>query len=101
MATHAERNRRLRRARADGGSTRAIARKFDLSQTRVLQILDRTGGDPLASTQTRELQAATTMELDSEQARLRNRIASDRRRLRAVQDELSARATDRILGLGN
>lgn len=90
------RNRRLRARRADGISTRSLAREFGISQPRVRQILAATGGDPLRS---KDLAAATLEELLRESERLRARIACDRRRLRVVLEELDARETDRILGL--
>ena len=101
MVSMAARDRRLRRARANRRTLTELARQFDISRTRVVQILEATGGDPLASAQTSQLRASTIAQLESETGRLRARIASDRRRLRAVQDELSARQTDRILGFAD
>lgn len=93
------RDARLRRARARRKPLSELAEQFGISKTRVVQILDRTGGDPLTSARTAQLEGATVAELEAERSRLRDRIASDRRRLRAVEDELSARHTDRVLGL--
>lgn len=93
------RNARLRRERAKRATLTDLARQFQISRTRVVQILEDTGGDPLTTSRSRQLAGATVPELESERGRLRDRIASDRRRLRAVEDELSARQTDRILGL--
>lgn len=90
-----DRTARLRRRRAMGASTRQLGREFGITQTQVLRILAATGGDPLAS----GLERLTLADLERERERLRDRIASDRRRLRVVIDELEVRRTDRILGL--
>lgn len=90
------RNARLRRRREQGASTRRLAHEFHISQTQVVRILNETGGDPL-----RDATLATVrfVDLEREAARLRDRIAADRRRLRVVLDELEARRTDAILGV--
>lgn len=90
------RNRRLRRLRTEGASLRQVGREFGLTHTQVLRILEMTGGDPLRAS---DLADATLVDLEGERDRLRARIASDRRRLRAVLDELDGRRVDGILGL--
>lgn len=93
------RDARLRRTRTRKATLTQLATQFGISRTRVVQILDRTGGDPLGSARSAQLEAASVPELEAERLRLRDRIAADRRRLRTVEDELSARQTDRLLGL--
>lgn len=85
----------MRRAR--GSSLRAIADTFGISLTRVVQLLDEAGGDPLFD---RRLATMSERELSRAQARLVERIATDLRRLVVVQDELETRRIDRIAGVG-
>lgn len=95
---HADRNRRLRARRAQGWSQRRLAREFRITQTRVVQILATTGGDPLA-TELSDLAAQNVVDLERERDRLQDRIRTDRRRLRMVLDEIDARRINGILGL--
>lgn len=88
------RDSRLRRRRAQEASLRDLATEFGISVTRVRQILEDTGGDPLAP------RYADVVWLEAERDRLRERIAADRRRLRDVLDELESRRTDQILRVG-
>lgn len=90
------RNRRLRARRARGMSTHQLANEFGISQTQVLRILEATGGDPRKPA---DLADRTPAELEAERDRLRMRIATDRRRLRAVLDELEVRHIDALIGL--
>lgn len=94
-----ERNAALRRKRGRGASIRMLAIAFRISTMRVRQILEATGGDPLRHVVGPGLATSTMTELERERQRLRDRIATDRRRLRAVEDEIDVRATDRLLGL--
>lgn len=88
------RDSRLRRRRTQEASLRELAGEFGISVTRVRQILEETGGDPLAP------RFADVVWLEAERDRLRYRIAADRRRLREVLDELDSRRTDAILRVG-
>lgn len=75
---------RLRRRRAAGASERQLSQEFGLSRTRVRQILAEVG-DPLMGRRDEE-------ELRAERAVLVARI-------RELDEELAARANDRLLGL--
>lgn len=94
-----DRNRRLRIRRTRGASIRMLAREFKISTMQVRRVLESTGGDPLRAVTGGNLATLSVIELDRERVRLRDRIASDRRRLREVDDELEVRRTDALLGL--
>jgi transcriptional regulator with XRE-family HTH domain len=97
-----DRNRRLRERRANGQSTRQLAKAFRLSQMQVRRILADTGGDPLAGTMA-DLAKMTDEQLEREAQMREDRIASDRRRLRLLREELQVRAdsalVDRLTGV--
>lgn len=66
----------------------------------VRRILEATGGDPQGfQAGSGDLGGKTDAELEHEALRLVDRIQADRRRLRAVRDELEVRRVDRVLGL--
>lgn len=93
-----DRNARIRRRRARGASLRSLARDYRLSVARVRQILVDVGGDPLHDA-AGDIARLNPDELAREATRLRDRIESDRQRLRMIEDELDVRRIDRVLGL--
>lgn len=93
----AERNRRMRDARLSGASLSRLAREAGVSKTRVIELLRDTGGDPLRLI---SVQRETEDQLRRRKARLIERMAADWRVLIAIEEELEARETDRILGVG-
>lgn len=98
-AARTPRNRELRERRMQRAALAEIAREFKISKTRVVQILDETGGDPLWIRRTADLRDASASDLDRESRRLADRIRADLGRLMSVREEQEARRTDRILGL--
>jgi transcriptional regulator with XRE-family HTH domain len=89
------RDRAIRRARANRESLNALAARFGISRTRVVQILAKTGGDPIDDLGRRSID-----ELEAMRAALR--VKADSRataRLGDIEDELESRRVDRILGI--
>lgn len=93
------RNERLRARREECATLSELAVEFGLSKTRIVQILERTGGDPMAAGRRLDLRDVPVAQLEAEASRLAARVAAARRRLQILRDEMSARQTDRILGL--
>jgi transcriptional regulator with XRE-family HTH domain len=90
------RNADLRRRRErQRESLRTLARRFGVSVTRVVEILDATGGDPLRFDFSRHSEDDLRRMCD----RLADRIGSDLRLFVNAQDELESRRVDRINGL--
>lgn len=95
-----DRNERIRERRARHRlSTTELAREFGISQQRIVQILDETGGDPIKLERLDDLAKASVEDLRWEKRRLEHRIGTDIRRWLAIIDEFDIRAMDELLGL--
>lgn len=97
----ADRNQQIRERRArHRTSTTQLAREFGITQPRIVQILNETGGDPVRLERLDDLARASEDDLRWEKRRLEARIGADIRRWLAIVDEFDIRETDSILGLG-
>lgn len=95
-----DRNQRIRERRAKHRtSTTELGREFGITQQRVVQILNETGGDPIRLERLEELARASEDDLRWEKRRLEARIGADIRRWLAIIDEFDIRETDALLGL--
>ena len=91
------RNAAILEDRRRNASLRAIAGRFGLSVTRVVQLVNEGRVDPVFEARRADL---SERELRRYRSRLEERIASDMRRLAIVEEELEVRRIDRLAGVG-